>query len=266
VSDLNKKALITGSAAGIGEQVAKDLNAQGYELLLVDKDQVANDALAASFSNAKSITLDLTNRDALQAFCKDIETQALDLAFINAGVALPGDVVDISETAIDLHLDVNLRSAILLNRACAKSMLKQGQGHIISTVSMGGITPMKGSAVYSATKFAMRGFLSALYSELKPKGIAVSGIYPSAVDTDMLKHEVSNDGSPLNFVSKVATVGDVAQSVQYAIKTKKLEVYVSSMDGFNSRLVGFFPSLLDRLYPVLEKMGRKGMENYKRSL
>ena len=125
---------------------------------------------------------------------------------------------------------------------------------------------MKGTAVYSATKFAMRGFLSALYSELKPLGVAVSGIYPSAVDTQMLKNEVRNDGSPLNFVSKVATVEDVTNSVQRALKTKQLEVYVSRVDGLMSRMIGFFPSLLDRLYPTLERMGQSGMLRYKKTL
>ena len=266
MSGVPKRALITGSAAGIGAAVAVNLNELGYELILVDKDEQANNALAAGFRNAKSIALDLTDRDALRLFCNNIETLSPDLAFINAGVALPGDVVAISEAAIDLHLDINLRSAMLLNQACAKAMVKAGQGHIISTVSMGGITPMKGSAAYSATKFAMRGFLSALHSELKPHGVSVSGIYPSAVDTNMLKHEVRSNGSPLNFVSKVATVDEVVESVQYAIKTKKLEVYVSSIDGLNSRIIGFFPSLLDRLYPFLEKIGRKGMAQYKSKL
>jgi hypothetical protein len=64
----------------------------------------------------------------------------------------------------------------------------------------------------------------------------------------------------------VATVDEVVESVQYAIKTKKLEVYVSSIDGLNSRIIGFFPSLLDRLYPFLEKIGRKGMAQYKSKL
>lgn len=259
---MQKVALITGSAAGIGARVAMNLDAQGYRLILVDKESEKNQALAAKFKDAQTVSLDLTDRDSFRQFCLDIESQPLDLAFVNAGVALPGDVIDVSESLIDLHLDVNLRSAILLCQACAKTMAKAKKGHIIATVSMGGITPMKGTAVYSATKFAMRGFLSALYSELKPLGVSVSGIYPSAVDTEMLRNEVRNDGSPLNFVSSVATVSDVANSVQHAINTKKLEVYVSRSDGFISRVVGFYPSLLDRLYPTLEKMGRKGMASY----
>lgn len=263
---MTRIVLITGSAAGIGESVASYFDTQGYQLILVDKNAERNEALASRCSNARCVALDLTDRGALSTFCKELEAQPLDIAFINAGVAIPGNVLNLTETLIDLHLDVNLRSAILLNRACAMTMVKAGHGHIISTVSMGGITPMKGTAVYSATKFAMRGFLSALYSELKPLGVAVSGIYPSAVDTDMLKNEVRNDGSALNFVSKVASVEDVTNSVQRALRTKQLEVYVSRTDGLMSRIIGFFPSLLDRLYPTLERMGQSAMLRYKKTL
>ncbi|MEM7360332.1 MAG: SDR family oxidoreductase [Pseudomonadota bacterium] len=261
-----KTALITGSAAGIGARVAQDLDNQGYRLWLVDINESANRRLAKEFQNARCISLDLSDKEALRSFCNEVELAQLDLAFINAGVAIPGDVMDVSEEVIDLHLDVNLRSAILLNQACAKTMAKRGRGHIITTVSMGGITPLKGTAVYSATKFALRGFLSALHSEVKSKGVAVSGIYPSAVDTEMLRNEVRNDGSPLNFVSSVASVGDVARVVQRAMRSKKLEEYVSRTDGLTSRLVGFFPSLLDRLYPTLERIGQKGMQRYKESM
>lgn len=140
------------------------------------------------------------------------------------------------------------------------------QRHIISMICMSGILSMKGSVAYSAIKFALRGFLSALFSELKPHGVLFSGIHPSAVDTGMLKNEVSGYGSPLNFISKVAKDDDVVQSVHNTMKTKRLEVYVLSMDGFSSRVIGFFPSLLDRLYPLLEKVGRKCMTQYKDKL
>lgn len=263
---MTKIALITGSAGGIGASVARHFDAQGYQLILVDKNGERNEALAARCHNARCVTLDLTDRGALSDFCKELETQSLDIAFINAGVVMPGDVLHVSETLVDLHLDVNLRSAILLNQACAKTMVMAGHGHIISTVSMGGIVSMKGTAVYSATKFAMRGFLSALYSELKPLGVAVSGIYPSAVDTEMLKNEIRNDGSILNFVSKVATVEEVTKSVQRALRTKQLEVCVSRMDGFQARLIGLFPSLIDRLYPILERIGKSSMARYKKTL
>ena len=263
---MTKIALITGSAAGIGESVASHFDSQGYQLILVDNNVERNQALGARCSNARCVALDLTDRDALRDFCKELEAQSLDVAFINAGVAIPGNVLTLSDKVIDLHLDVNLRSAILLTRACAVTMVKAGQGHILSTVSMGAITPMKGTAVYSATKFAMRGFLSALYSELKPLGVSVSGIYPSAVDTEMLKNEVRNNGSPLNFVSKVATVDDVTNTVQRALITKKLEIYVSKTDGLMGRVIGFFPSLLDRLYPLLERIGQSGMLRYKKTL
>lgn len=263
---MERTALVTGSAGGIGSRVAEGLNRQGYRLILIDKDTERNEQLALQYSQAKCVTLDLMDRNALRRFCHEIENTRLDIAFINAGVVFPCDVLDTSEEQIDLQLDINLRSAILLNQACAKSMIKVKQGHIISTVSMGGIIPMRGTSVYSASKFAMRGFLSALYSEMKFNNVAVSGIYPGAVDTEMLKQEVLDNGSPLNFISKVGSVDDVLSAFNYALKTKKLEVYVSRSDGIFSRILALFPSLLDRLYPSFERVGRKGLARYKAKL
>ena len=58
----------------------------------------------------------------------------------------------------------------------------------------------------------------------------------------------------------------ITASVQRALSSKELEVYVSRTDGLMSRLVGFFPSLLDRLYPTLERMGQSGMRRYKKTM
>jgi short-subunit dehydrogenase len=145
-------------------------------------------------------------------------------------------------------------------------MLQRGSGHIVNTVSMGGITPLKGGAAYVASKFGLRGFLSALYSELKPLGIKVSGIYPSGVDTAMLRYEATHGGSLLNFVSTPQTSADVLKAFNRALSGGKLEVYVPYSDSLLARAIALFPSLLDRLYPVLEWFGRRGLSKYLKSI
>jgi len=68
---------------------------------------------------------------------------------------------------------------------------------------MGGILALPTSATYSAAKAGLRAFFAALNAELHSSGVHVSGIYPSAVDTPMLRHEATDGGSPLNFVGTV---------------------------------------------------------------
>lgn len=257
-----KKVLITGAAGGIGSAVARQLHTLGYEMTLLERPGVDLSSLLSELDNATGEYVDLSDREALASYCGELSESQFDLAIINAGIVFTGDVVDMPMEQIDVQIEVNLRAAIMLNRALSTSMIERQRGHIISTVSMAGIMPLKGTAVYTASKFGLRGFLSSLYSELKTKGVYVSGIYPSGVNTAQLRYEATSGGSPLNFVSEVQSAEQVAKAVVRTLDTKKLEVYVSPWDGFAGRVVAFFPTLLDRLYPLLEKAGKKGLKKY----
>lgn len=257
-----KNALITGSCGGIGSAIAKDLARKGYHIILVDINKQENEILDAGLPSSEIVTLDLTNKEALRDFCEKIPQYDLDIAFINAGMIHPGDVVNISEKMIDLQLDINLRSAIILNRACGAYMKSKGKGSIVNTVSMGGIFSLKSSATYSAAKFGLRGFLMAFYAELKPYGVNVSGIYPSAVDTPMLRHETLNGGSVMNFIDRPSTVDDLVKAFNKAIRTGKLEIFVPGSGGlFPKILGGLIPGFIPKLYPTLERIGKKGKKS-----
>lgn len=261
-----KTALITGSCGGIGSTVAKDLAQQGYRLILVDINDADNTALAASLPDATAITLNLTDRHALDTFCESLSQYHLDVAFINAGIIHPSPVIDQPIEKIDLQLEINLRSAIVLNHACAQTMTAQGSGHIINTVSLGAMVPLSDAAVYSATKAGLRSFLTALRSELKGTGVNVSGIYPGAVDTPMLRYEARHGGNVLNFLNTPQTPEDVLRAFNRLLKKPKLEIYVPYSDSILARLLTVFPSLLDRVFPLLKKLGIRGRQKYLASL
>lgn len=262
-----KTALITGAAGGIGAAVAKRLHAQGYQLSLVDVDADGLALLAAQMPGARTRVLDCADRDALATLTGQIRSgvEPVDVAFINAGIVIPGDVLNLSEAQIDAQLEINLRSAIHLIKACAHAMAERGTGHIVATVSIGGILALKGNATYAATKFGLRGFLNALRDELRPRKVKVSGIYPSGVDTPMLRYEATHNGSALNFMNTPQTVADVADTFDKALRSGRLELYVPYADGVFSRLLALFPWALGRLYPLLEWIGERGRREYLKS-
>ena len=137
-----------------------------------------------------------------------------------------------------------------------------GRGHLLATVSMGGIVALPGSATYSAAKAGLRAFLWALHAELAGTGVKVSGIYPSGVDTAMLRHEARDGGSMLNFLGKVFTVDEVVRAYGRALDRGTLEVYLPVSDAISSRLSSFWPATANRLIPLLERVGRKGHAKY----
>lgn len=268
-----KYALITGATGGIGKEVAKRLNKLGYKLVLVDIDSKRLKAMQENYCKSILIKLDMTDRATLGDFCNKITTgdflpknSNLAVGIINAGIVVPKYLTKTSPQEIDAQLDINLRSALHLIRALAIYMQKQNSGHILASVSMGGIISLKGSGIYSATKFGLRGFLTSLKDELKPNNIFVTGIYPSGVDTPMLRFEANNGGNVLNYLShplKVEKVGDIYEK---ALKKPKLDYYLPYFDSLTSRFIGAFPWLLGALYPLLEKIGERGRIKYIKSL
>lgn len=259
-----KLALITGAAGGIGTEVARRLHQQGYRLTLIDIDAKRLKTLADALPGSITMTLDCADRQALAQLTEQIRNgnEAIDIAFINAGIVIPGEAVALTEAEVDLQLEVNLRSAIQLIKACAENMVAHGRGHIVSTVSIGGILALKGNATYAATKFGLRGFLNCLHDELRSKSIHVSGIYPSGVDTGMLRFEARGNGSALNFVSQPRTVEQVGLAFETALRRKSLEVYVPYADGVISRLLALFPWSLHWFYPLMERVGERGRRQY----
>lgn len=261
---MTKTALVTGATGGIGLEITRKLSERGYTLRLVDFNENALKDLAGKYPGSTYHVLDQSNLDEVETFCDTALAQedAPDVAIINAGIIRIGDLMEVSRKDITDQIHVNLVAGSFLIQSLARRMASVKRGHILATVSMGGIVSMKGSAPYSASKFGLRGLLWGLRDELKPHGVDVTGIFPSGVDTPALRHEAFHGGSALNFVSAPVTAEVVANAFMKAINKPRLEVYVPGSEGISGRILGAWPGLLSKLYPRLEKMGEVGRAKY----
>ena len=262
-----KKALITGGGGAIASEIAKRLDARGYSLILADINEERMAAVAATLSRpAELVVSDLSTTEGTASLAALIENQHSDLALLvnNAGFVEPGDVADLDPVALDRHIAINLIAPMQLTRAAARVMRARKSGDILSIVSMGGIIALKGSAAYAASKFGLRGFQTSIRSELSTHGVRVMGVFPSGVDTPMLRYEaVHSSGSALNFVGKIFTAAEVADACMGALDSGRLETYVPYGDSISSRLVGAFPWLIEKILPMFEKSGEKGRAKFR---
>lgn len=262
-----KKALITGGGGAIAAEIATRLDKRGYTLILADINEARMAQVAKSLSRpAVTIRADLSTREGVAALASLIEAEHSDLALLvnNAGYVEPGDAADLKPDVLERHIAINLVAPMQLASVAARLMRARKSGDILSIVSMGGIIALKGSAAYAASKFGLRGFQTSIRSELAPHGVRVMGVFPSGVDTPMLRYEAQHSsGSALNFVGKVFTAAEVADACMAALDSGKLETYVPYGDSLTSRFVGAFPWLIEKVLPMFEKSGERGRAKFR---
>jgi NAD(P)-dependent dehydrogenase (short-subunit alcohol dehydrogenase family) len=182
-------ALVTGAASGIGRATALRLATEGMQLCCVDLDgdgarRVADDvggtAIGADVSQAG-------DTEAAFAHCV-AELGAVDLAYLNAGIALSRtDIGALEDDEYARILGVNVDGVVFGTRAAIRTMRALGRGGVIvATASLAGIVPFALDPVYSLTKHAVVGFVRSLAPTLEADGIAVHAICPGLTDTAIM--------------------------------------------------------------------------------
>jgi short-subunit dehydrogenase len=261
-----RSALVTGAASGIGAEVARRLDRRGYQVLAVGRTaERASQAAKTIGGDSIGVSCDLADPADVATLCSRIADEwshSLEIVVCNAGIIVPGDVAEITPEAIDTQLSVMLTSPIHLMRAALPGFIARDRGHLVATVSMGGIIALPTSATYSAAKAGLRAFLAAVNAEVSGTNVDVSGLYPSAVDTPMLRREAVEGGSALNFLGSVLSVERVADAYERALDSGTLEIYIPYSDSLTTRLIATKPALLPKFLPLLNRIGERGRAKY----
>lgn len=183
-----KTALITGAGSGIGRALSVALAARGARVIATDLSLPTAEATAELCSDStEPHLLDVRDPDAVGTLIRRMhERYGLDYLFNNAGIAIAGDVRELSLERWNRIIDVNLRGVIHGIHAAYPLMAARGSGHIVNTASLAGLGPMPFFAPYAATKHAVVGLSTSLRAEAAALGVRVSVLCPSAVETPML--------------------------------------------------------------------------------
>ena len=192
----NKVAIVTGSARGIGKEIASLMAKLGATVIVNDINESMAKETTEQIGAAEAIAADVTNQDQVNDMIEQVIAKfgKIDILVNNAGIIGLDKFEDISLVNWNKMLEVHLTGTFLCSQAAVKYMKKQQFGKIINISSNWGQRGAAEAVHYSTVKAGIIGFTKALARELAADGILVNSVAPGPIDTDMIAEEAKQLG------------------------------------------------------------------------
>jgi 3-oxoacyl-[acyl-carrier protein] reductase len=190
-----KTAIVTGAAKGIGEAVSRALVAAGANVGMFDVDDVAGEATASSLDNVTYYSVDISDREAVNAAVADVAAKygSVEMLVNNAGIAPPRTIDNMPEGEWERVLEINLTGAFNCVKAAAPLMKKNG-GAIVNVSSVAGKNISLGAGMhYTASKWGLIGASRHMAYELAPNNIRVNIVCPGPTLTPLIDGHMNRE-------------------------------------------------------------------------
>jgi len=259
-----KIVIITGASSGIGKAMAEEFARRGANLVLGARQYVALCELAQALEkqyniHAVAVQCDVTVEDD----CKFLINQAMvtykriDILINNAGISMRALFNDADITVLKRLMDVNFWGTVY----CTKYALPQiviNQGSVVGVSSIAGYKGLPGRTGYSASKFAMNGFLDSLRVENLKNGVHIMTACPGFTASNIRNTALTKDGSQQSESSmdenKMMSAEAVAKLIVDGVEARRRTIIMTTQGKLTVLLSKFFPSLLDKMvYNVFAK-------------
>ncbi len=263
----NKTIWITGASSGIGEQLTYDLSKLGAKLILSARrrgelERVKN-ACEGYSNNISILTLDLADHDALPKKVEEVlkKVGKLDILINNGGISQREFALNTSFEVDKRIMDVNYFGTIAITKPIAQSMARHQLGQILTITSVAGkIGPPMRSA-YSASKFALHGFMDVLRAEIAQYDVTVTTVCPGFVKTKIAENALTGNGLKRQEkdpnIESGMEVSYVSSRILNALRKKREEVYIGKKEVLGVYIMRLWPKLLFKWMKKLAKTGVK---------
>lgn len=250
----DKIVVVTGSSAGLGEQICYEAAKRGAIVVTCARrinliGQVKERCIELSGKEAFAFQLDIADPESVESVLKKIaeEVGDVDVLVNNAGFGLFNDFVSFDLDVAKKMFDVNVLGMMYFTQKIALSMVNNEKGHIFNVASMAGKMATPKSTVYSATKFAVLGFSNALRLELRPSNVYVTTINPGPIATEFFD-KADPSGSYLeNLGNIVLDPQKLAKNIVNKIGKPTREINRPLIMAGASRFYDLFPHIGDLL-------------------
>ena len=251
----DKIVIITGASSGIGKALAHEFASRGAKLVLgarrielleqLEKELSPTEVLIQQTDVSKEEDCQNLIKQAISRFGK------IDILINNAGISMRAIFEDMELDVIRNLMNVNFWGTVYCTKFALPHILKT-KGSIVGVISIAGYVGLPGRTGYSASKFAIRGFLDTLRIENLKKGLHVLVAAPGFTASEVRKVALTGDGSqqgetPRN-EAKMMSSEECAKHIANAVRKRKSELILTFTEGKLTVFLGkFLPRLLDKL-------------------
>lgn len=252
----NKVVIITGASSGIGEALAVAFSAAKAKIVLaarsLDKLQALQKQLIKENPNVIYVKTDV----AIEQDCKNLIEEtvqqfgSVDVLINNAGISMRATFEELELDVIKKLMDVNFWGTVYCSKYALPYLLKN-KGSLVGISSIAGYRGLPARCGYSASKFAMQGFLESVRAESLKKGLHVLTVCPGFTTSNIRNTALKADGStqsesPLD-ENKMMTAEKVADRTLKAIQKRKKILVLTSLGKMTVFLNKWLPGMMDKM-------------------
>jgi dehydrogenase/reductase SDR family member 7B len=259
----DKVVIITGGSSGIGRALAEIFGSNGSKILITGRN---NDELNKTVNSLQAkgisvygfqadVSVEGDNKNMAQAAIDKFGR--IDILINNAGISMRALFEDVDMEVVKKVMDINFYGVLYATKYCLPE-IKKNSGSVIGISSIAGYRGLPGRTGYSASKFALNGFLEVLRTELLKTGVHVLTACPGFTASNIRKRSLTKDGSsqgesPRN-EQKMMTSEECAQHIYNATLKRKNSLVLTTQGKLAVWMNKLFPRLADKLvYNVMAK-------------
>lgn len=253
----NKVVIITGASSGIGEALVYEYANRGAHIVMAARSISKMEEIQVKLEERNIQSLAISTDVSIKKDCENLINKAItrfgriDILINNAGISMRALFKDLELDVIKKLMDVNFWGTVYCTKYALPHLLKQ-KGSVVGVISIAGYLGLPARTGYSASKFAIRGFLDTLRVENLKTGLHVLVAAPGFTASNIRNVALTEDGSvqgdsPRNEGNMMSSE-EVAQRIAKSVEKRKAELILTFVEGkLSVFLKKFFPRLVDKL-------------------